>query len=133
VLCLAGHDVVGLARTGCGKTAVFALPILQQLMDAPRALSALVLSPTRKQALLITEALGSGIALKTSALVGGVDMMAQARSLGRRPHATVGTLPTPRCAALPAGGCSQAVVCGGIWPMQEPWLAAGRCARQCMC
>jgi hypothetical protein len=76
----AGSDVIGLAQTGSGKTGAFALPILQELMDKPQELFALVLSPTRELAIQIAEqfeALGSGIGLKTAVLVGGIDMMAQ--------------------------------------------------------
>jgi len=44
---LRGSDVIGLAETGSGKTAAFALPILQALLDTPSRLFALVLTPTR--------------------------------------------------------------------------------------
>src|SRR4030065_339529 len=48
---LAGRDVLGLAQTGTGKTAAFALPILQRLLKGPRGkLRALILSPTRELA-----------------------------------------------------------------------------------
>lgn len=90
----AGKDVIGLAQTGSGKTGAFALPILQNLMDKPHELFALVLSPTRELAIQIAEqfeALGSGIGVKTAVLVGGIDMMAQAIALGKRPHIIVGT------------------------------------------
>ncbi|GBF91769.1 DEAD-box ATP-dependent RNA helicase [Raphidocelis subcapitata] len=91
---LQGNDVIGLAQTGSGKTGAFAMPILQALMDRPQELFALVLSPTRELAIQIAEqfeALGSGIGLKTAVLVGGIDMMAQAIALARRPHVIVGT------------------------------------------
>ena len=91
---LAGRDVIGLAQTGSGKTGAFALPILEDLLKAPRACSALVLSPTRELSLQIAEqfeALGAGIGLRVAVLVGGVDIMAQAIALGRRPHVVVGT------------------------------------------
>lgn len=54
----------------------------------------MVLSPTRELAIQIAEqfeALGSGIGVKCAVLVGGIDMMAQAIALGRRPHVIVGT------------------------------------------
>ena len=76
----ADKDVIGLAQTGSGKTGSFALPILQHLLDAPQALFALVLSPTRELAIQIAEqfeALGAGIGVKCAVLVGGIDMMAQ--------------------------------------------------------
>ena len=50
-LILAGHDLIGAAQTGTGKTAAFVLPILARLMDAPDdRLRALVLTPTRELA-----------------------------------------------------------------------------------
>src|SRR5258706_10077961 len=48
---LAGRDLLGLAQTGTGKTAAFALPILQRLITGPRgAVRALVIAPTRELA-----------------------------------------------------------------------------------
>lgn len=91
---LSGQDVIGLAQTGSGKTGAFALPILQALLDKPQALFAMVLSPTRELAIQIAEqfeALGTGIGVRCAVLVGGIDMMAQAISLAKRPHIIVGT------------------------------------------
>ncbi|KAH9365810.1 hypothetical protein HPB48_013346 [Haemaphysalis longicornis] len=51
----AGRDVIGLAETGSGKTASFALPILQALLETPQRLFALVLTPTRELAFQISE------------------------------------------------------------------------------
>ena len=56
---LAGRDVVGLAQTGTGKTAAFALPILQGLDPHQRTPQALVLAPTRELALQVCEAFQS--------------------------------------------------------------------------
>src|SRR6476659_8970733 len=53
---LAGRDVVGLAQTGTGKTAAFALPILEQLDPRQKTPQALVLAPTRELALQVCEA-----------------------------------------------------------------------------
>src|SRR5204863_8905430 len=50
---LAGRDIIGLAETGSGKTAAFALPILQALMAAPSPLFACILVPTRELAFQI--------------------------------------------------------------------------------
>jgi ATP-dependent RNA helicase DDX47/RRP3 len=86
--------VIGLAQTGSGKTGAFGLPILQGLLDKPQPFYALVLSPTRELAIQISEtfeALGAGIGVKCAALVGGIDMMAQAIALAKRPHIIVGT------------------------------------------
>ena len=67
---------------------------LQDLLNNPQPLFALVLSPTRELAIQIAEqaeALGAGIALRTAVLVGGINMMDQALHLGKRPHIIVGT------------------------------------------
>ncbi|KAL1609906.1 ribosomal RNA processing protein [Paraconiothyrium brasiliense] len=93
-LALEGRDVIGLAETGSGKTAAFVLPILQSLMEKPQALFGLVLAPTRELAYQISqqvEALGSIINVKCATLVGGMDMVAQAIALSKRPHVVVAT------------------------------------------
>ncbi|VDL73900.1 unnamed protein product [Nippostrongylus brasiliensis] len=91
---LSGRDVIGLAETGSGKTAAFALPILQSLLETPQKLFALVLTPTRELAFQIAqqfEALGAGIGLMVAVIVGGVDMTTQALALAKRPHVIVAT------------------------------------------
>ncbi|OBF95068.1 cold-shock protein [Mycobacterium sp. 852002-51152_SCH6134967] len=55
---MAGSDVVGLAQTGTGKTAAFAIPILSKIDTDSRATQALVLAPTRELALQVAEAFG---------------------------------------------------------------------------
>jgi ATP-dependent RNA helicase DeaD len=55
---MAGSDVVGLAQTGTGKTAAFAIPILSKIDTASRTTQALVLAPTRELALQVAEAFG---------------------------------------------------------------------------
>jgi ATP-dependent RNA helicase RhlE len=73
---LKGKDVIGLAQTGTGKTAAFALPILQRLMAGPtKRLRALIIAPTRELAEQIHEAisqLGSYTRLKSVTIYGGV-------------------------------------------------------------
>lgn len=91
---LQGKDIIGLAVTGSGKTAAFAIPILQSLLENPSPISALVLTPTRELAIQIAQhfdALGSSIGLKTAVLVGGLDLMQQAIALSKKPHVLVGT------------------------------------------
>ncbi|MCJ1310230.1 ribosomal RNA processing protein [Agyrium rufum] len=93
-LALEGRDLIGLAETGSGKTAAFALPILQTLMDKPQSLYALVLAPTRELAYQTSEAfaaLGSLISVRTAVLVGGMDMVSQAIALGKNPHIVIAT------------------------------------------
>ncbi|KNA17551.1 hypothetical protein SOVF_078560 [Spinacia oleracea] len=93
---LEGKDIIGLAQTGSGKTGAFALPIIKFLLDekSPQPFFGCVLSPTRELAFQIAEqfeALGASIGLRTSVLVGGVDMNQQQLALGRQPHIIVGT------------------------------------------
>ena len=86
---MAGRDVVGIAQTGTGKTAAFALPILHRLSGNPRKLEhktcrVLVLSPTRElsgQILDSFRAYGRHLRLKSALAIGGVSMGAQVRSL----------------------------------------------------
>lgn len=91
---LAGQDVMGLAETGSGKTAAFALPILNRLAENPFGVFALVVTPTRELAYQLAEqfrALGSGLGLRCAVIVGGMDMINQAQSLTQRPHVVITT------------------------------------------
>ena len=93
-LALEGRDIIGLAETGSGKTAAFALPILQALLDKPQSLFGLVLAPTRELAYQISqafEALGSLISVRCAVIVGGMDHTTQAIALGKKPHIVVAT------------------------------------------
>jgi len=93
-LALQGRDLIGLAETGSGKTAAFALPILQALMEKPQPLFGLVMAPTRELAYQISQAfdaLGSLISVRTAVIVGGFDMVPQAIALGKKPHIVVAT------------------------------------------
>ncbi|KAK3294402.1 ATP-dependent rRNA helicase RRP3 [Chaetomium fimeti] len=93
-LALQDRDIIGLAETGSGKTAAFALPILQALLEKPQPLFALVLAPTRELAAQIAqsfEALGSLISLRCALVLGGLDMVQQAIALGKKPHVVVAT------------------------------------------
>lgn len=91
---LQGRDIIGLAQTGSGKTAAFALPIIQSLYDNPQPLFACVLAPTRELAYQISEqftALGVTIGVRCAVIVGGMDMMQQSIALSKRPHIVVAT------------------------------------------
>lgn len=91
---LEGKDVIGLAQTGSGKTVAFALPILQALWEHPQPFFALVLAPTRELAYQIHDqfnGLGRSIGLKTTVIVGGMEMTQQAIALSKRPHVIVAT------------------------------------------
>jgi ATP-dependent RNA helicase RhlE len=88
---LAGRDLLGIAQTGTGKTAAFALPILQRLAadprrPEPRTCRALILSPTRELASQIAEgfkAYGRHAKLSVAVVFGGVSGRQQAETLRR--------------------------------------------------
>lgn len=84
---LAGRDVMGLAQTGTGKTAAFALPILQRLMTGQRGVvRALIIAPTRELANQIDTSLrdlGRRTGLRSVAVYGGVSIRPQIQSLRR--------------------------------------------------
>ena len=91
---LQGRDIIGVAETGSGKTAAFALPILQKLWEEPKGLFACVLAPTRELAYQISqqfEALGSAVGVRCAVIVGGMDMVSQAVALAKRPHVVIAT------------------------------------------
>ncbi|OJJ47571.1 hypothetical protein ASPZODRAFT_141157 [Penicilliopsis zonata CBS 506.65] len=93
-LALQDRDLIGLAETGSGKTAAFALPILQALLDKPQAFFGLILAPTRELAYQISQSfenLGSTIAVRCAVIVGGMDMVPQSIALGKKPHIIVAT------------------------------------------
>jgi len=90
---LEGHDVLGQARTGTGKTAAFGLPVLQQI-DPKGRLQAICLAPTRELAVQVTGELQRLVEfanLRVVAVYGGQRMTAQLHQLGRKPHMVVGT------------------------------------------
>jgi ATP-dependent RNA helicase RhlE len=87
---LAGRDVLGVAQTGTGKTAAFALPVLQIMSrsrpQGKRMIRALVLSPTRELAAQINErfsAYGENLDLRHRVIFGGVSQKPQVRDLQR--------------------------------------------------
>jgi superfamily II DNA/RNA helicase len=88
-LALTGRDVVGIAQTGTGKTAAFALPILHRILEhrtrpQPKSCRVLVLSPTRELSGQILEsfnAYGRHMRLTSALAIGGVPMGRQVRSV----------------------------------------------------
>lgn len=90
-----GRDIVGLAETGSGKTAAFAIPILQDLITKPKHNFALILTPTRELALQIKAHLldlGAEYGLKVACLVGGQHVEDQQHDLKRSQfHIIIGT------------------------------------------
>jgi ATP-dependent RNA helicase DeaD len=92
---LAGRDLIGQAQTGTGKTAAFALPILQQLDLKSKATQALVLTPTRELAMQVSDAMHTyakkldGVAVLP--VYGGAPIFGQMKHLQRGAHVVVGT------------------------------------------
>ncbi len=91
-LLLEGKDILGSAQTGTGKTAAFAIPILQKLYlekqreKSPRVIKALVLAPTRELALQIHDNFkeyGQNIDLRTTVVYGGVNQAKQIAHLNQ--------------------------------------------------
>ncbi|HET7060143.1 MAG TPA: DEAD/DEAH box helicase [Candidatus Saccharimonadales bacterium] len=92
-LALGGHDVIGLANTGTGKTAAFAVPVLQALFGRQQA-KALIVAPTRELAQQIEQefrSIGKGGNFSGALLIGGTGMGPQLRDLRRRPRLVIGT------------------------------------------
>jgi ATP-dependent RNA helicase RhlE len=90
-LLLEGKDLLGIAQTGTGKTAAFALPLLQRLVEAnrrpqPRSARLLVLTPTRELAIQILDSFatyGRNARLSRTAVFGGVGQNPQVKALAR--------------------------------------------------
>lgn len=90
---LNGHDVVGIANTGTGKTAAFALPTLNRLLSEPHA-RALIIAPTRELAQQIEEecrSIAKSSGLFRAVLIGGSSMGEQLRDLRSIPSIVIGT------------------------------------------
>src|SRR5215475_9649454 len=91
---LAGSDVLGQAQTGTGKTAAFALPMLQGLDLAFNGVQGLVLVPTRELANQVSEAIfryGQHLGAKVLPVYGGQAYARQLNRLERGVHIVVGT------------------------------------------
>ena len=96
---LDGHDLMGVAQTGTGKTAAFALPLLQRLDEAneparPRQPKSLILAPTRELALQIhteLENFAKNTSLRSAVIFGGVGQNPQVRRLQKGVDVLVAT------------------------------------------
>src|SRR5690349_8935150 len=90
---LEGRDLLGQAATGTGKTAAFALPLLQRV-KRDGTTRALVLVPTRELAMQVAEAVhryGKGLSTSVLAIYGGTPMATQMRALARGVTVVVAT------------------------------------------
>ena len=88
-----GHDIIGQSKTGTGKTAAFALPMLERV-DPDEPFAGLALVPTRELAIQVTrefQELGAHTGLKVMAVYGGQKIPIQARKLEEKPNIIIGT------------------------------------------
>ncbi|MDP4917220.1 MAG: DEAD/DEAH box helicase, partial [Haliea sp.] len=92
---LEGHDLVGQAQTGTGKTAAFALPLLARLDIKQKSPQVMVLTPTRELAIQVAEAFQKYAShlpgFRVLPVYGGSDYRGQLRQLERGVHVIVGT------------------------------------------
>ncbi len=93
-LAIKGHDILGSAQTGTGKTAAFGIPLVAKILNSPRG-NAIVLTPTRELATqvmtVITQLLGQRSFIQAALLIGGDSMHKQTAQLKMRPRIIVGT------------------------------------------
>jgi ATP-dependent RNA helicase DeaD len=92
---LAGHDVIGQAQTGTGKTAAFGLPLLQYVEPDLDEVQALVLTPTRELCIQVTQALrayGERRGIQVVAVFGGAPIRNQVAQLKQGGQVVVGTV-----------------------------------------
>ncbi len=92
---LAGHDVIGQAQTGTGKTAAFGLPLLQYLDPDDDEVQAIVLTPTRELCIQVTQALrtfAEHLDIEIVAVFGGAPIRSQQSQLRSGAHVVVATV-----------------------------------------
>jgi ATP-dependent RNA helicase DeaD len=92
---LAGHDVIGQAQTGTGKTAAFGLPLLQYLDPGNDEVQAIVLTPTRELCIQVTQALrayAEHLDVEIVAVFGGAPIKSQQAQLRAGAHVVVATV-----------------------------------------
>ncbi|HXC25562.1 MAG TPA: DEAD/DEAH box helicase [Gemmatimonadaceae bacterium] len=93
-LALQGRDLIGLAQTGTGKTAAFTLPIVERLLNGPRRVRALVLTPTRELAVQVEASFqkyGKHSGLRVMPVYGGVALEPQTKALRKGVDVIVAT------------------------------------------
>ena len=89
---LSGSDIIGLANTGTGKTAAFAIPLINHRLGSRR--QTLILAPTRELAIQIESdirSLSQGLGLRTAITVGGQPIWKQKSQIAQRPDFVIGT------------------------------------------
>lgn len=93
-LALEGHDIIGQAQTGTGKTAAFGIPVIEKIDTDNPAIQALIMAPTRELAIQVAEEigkLGSNSGVKVLPVYGGQEISRQIRALKNRPQVIIGT------------------------------------------
>ncbi len=93
-LAMQGHDILGSAQTGTGKTAAFAIPLINYLIEN-QSETGIVLTPTRELAVqvidIIRQLVGPKKSIRSALLIGGAPIQKQLEQLKRRPRIIVGT------------------------------------------
>ncbi len=91
----AGNDIIGQARTGTGKTAAFAIPVIEKIDPANKSLQALIMCPTRELAIQVTEEFRKlykyYFNISATAVYGGQEIGRQLAALAKKPQIIVGT------------------------------------------
>jgi len=93
-LAVEGHDIIGQAQTGTGKTVAFGVPLIEKVDPKEPTIQALVIAPTRELAIQCSEELhkiGYGKRSKILSVYGGQDISRQIRALKNKPQIIVGT------------------------------------------
>jgi ATP-dependent RNA helicase DeaD len=93
-IALEGRDLIGQAQTGTGKTAAFAIPLIQSIDPAEEKVAALIMCPTRELAIQVAEEIGKLAKFKginTLPIYGGQDIGRQIRALKKKPQVVIGT------------------------------------------
>jgi superfamily II DNA/RNA helicase len=91
---LDGHNLIGVAGTGTGKTAAFIIPIIQMLLEQKSNRFALIIAPTRELANQINDEfryMVKGLGLYSTCLIGGSSVRESIKSLQRTNHLVIGT------------------------------------------
>lgn len=93
-LALEGHDLIGQAQTGTGKTAAFGVPLINKIDTSTDKIVALVMCPTRELAIQVAEEiskLGRFKGIRSLPIYGGQDIVKQIRALKKKPQIIIGT------------------------------------------
>ncbi|MBP1933021.1 DEAD/DEAH box helicase [Ammoniphilus resinae] len=91
---LTGKDIIGQAQTGTGKTAAFAIPILEKVDTSKEHVQAIVIAPTRELAIQVSEEinrLAKYMGIRALPIYGGQSIDRQIQALKKRPHIITGT------------------------------------------